>query len=98
MVADILDTVEEMLRHKDKLYGDAFYKVWEEYDLTATSVLLSIKLSRLKSLEKRGESATPFIKDTLMDIIGYCVLTLHELRGKKLERRKHLLIEPDQCI
>ena len=98
MVADILDTVEEMLRQKDKLYEDAFYTVWEEYGLTATSVLLSIKLSRLKSLEKRGENVMPFIRDTLMDIIGYCILTLHELKGKKLERRKHLLVEPDQHI
>jgi len=97
MVTDILDTVEEMLRQKDKLYGDAFYKVWEEYGLTTTSVLLSIKLSRLKSLGGR-ENAMPFIRDTLMDIIGYCILTLHELKGKKLERRKHLLVEPDQHI
>jgi len=99
MADAIIEMMDNLLEKKNKLYGDAFHKVWEEYGLTAVNVILSIKLSRLKNLATQKEDiALLHIRDTLLDIMGYSALALNELTGKNLERRKHMLIEPDQHI
>ena len=98
MIDDILRMVKALLEERDKLYGDAFHKVWEEYNLTGTTILLTVKLNRLKNLAKKDGIPARFIKDTLLDIMGYCVLTLHEMTKRDIERKKHLLIEPHAHI
>lgn len=99
MADAIIEMMDNLLEEKNKLYGDAFHKVWEEYGLTAVNVILSIKLSRLKNLATQKEDiALLHIRDTLLDIMGYSALALNELKGKSLERRKHMLTEPDQHI
>ena len=90
----VIELVNDLLERKNKLYGDAFHRVWEEYGLTAVNVILSIKLSRLKNLAmKEQDSALPYVQDTLLDIMGYSALALNEIAN--IKRRKHMLIEPD---
>jgi len=92
----VIELVNDLLERKNKLYGDAFHRVWEEYGLTAVNVILTIKLSRLKNLAmKEKDSALPYVQDTLLDIMGYSALALNEIASKNLKRRKHMLIEPD---
>ncbi len=80
-----LKLIKNTLTERGTKYDDAFHKTWEEWELDATRILLTIKLNRLKNL-KYNQDIFDTIQDTLIDIAGYCVLSLIEIdREKKIK-------------
>jgi len=77
-----LDIIKDTLTERGTKYDDAFHKTWEEWGLDATRILLTIKLCRLKNLEYNRDNCDT-IRDTLIDIGGYCILSLIEIDKKK---------------
>ncbi len=77
-----LNLIKDTLTERGTKYDDAFHKTWKEWKLDATRILLTIKLSRLKNLECNRDNFDT-IRDTLIDIAGYCVLSLIELNREK---------------
>ncbi len=76
------DKLADTLAKKNAAYGDAFGKSIEKYGYIAALVRMSDKWNRLNTLmldsngiDNLGES----VQDTLLDLAGYCVLTMPEL-------------------
>lgn len=76
------DKLADTLAKKNTAYGDAFGKSIEKYGYIAALVRMSDKWNRLNNLmldsdgvDNLGES----IQDTLLDLAGYCILTMAEL-------------------
>lgn len=79
---DYTDKLADTLTKKNAAYGDAFGKSIEKYGYIAALVRMSDKWNRLNTLmldsdgiNNLGES----VQDTLLDLAGYCILTMAEL-------------------
>jgi hypothetical protein len=75
-----------VLKQKNKKYGDSFTKTADELGLVCIVIRLSDKLNRIKNIllkhekdDMKGES----VKDTLIDLAGYSILSKIYLDGKK---------------
>ena len=77
-----LDIIKDTLIERGTKYDDAFHKTWEEWGLDVTRIQLTIKLCRLKNLEYNRDNCNS-IRDTLIDIAGYCILSLIEIDREK---------------
>jgi len=73
-----LQLIKNTLEDRGSKYNDAFHKTWIEYGLDTTRILLTIKLNRLKNIEFNNKNLNN-IEDTLIDIAGYCILSLIEM-------------------
>ena len=79
----ICKELNNLYKSKNKDYGDSFSKSFTEYGLTMPCIRLEDKLNRLKALNKNKEQKVKdeSIKDTLMDLANYAIMTLIELDG-----------------
>ena len=77
-----LDIIKDTLTERGTKYDDAFHKTWEEWGLDASRLVLTFKLNRLKNIEY-NENNLDVIRDTLIDIAGYCILSLIEIDREK---------------
>lgn len=79
------DKLADTLAKKNSAYGDAFGKSIEQYGETAALVRMSDKWNRLNNLmlnndiDDIGES----VQDTLLDLAGYCILTMVTINETK---------------
>lgn len=64
---------------KNHDYGDSFSKSFEEFGLISSIIRLSDKLNRLKKLKNSTAKTDEPIRDTLLDMANYCILTIMEL-------------------
>ena len=80
----VLDEMKELHAKKDKDYGSAFHKSFEEFGVTAGVVRLNDKMERVKSLVKNGKAEVKdeSILDTLKDLASYAVMLYVELKNK----------------
>ena len=81
----VLDEMKELHAKKDKDYGSAFHKSFEEFGVTAGVVRLNDKMERVKSLVKNGkaEDKDESLLDTLKDMASYAVMLYVELKNKE---------------
>ena len=77
-----LKLIKDTLTQRGTQYDNAFHKTWEEWGLDVTRIQLTIKLCRLKNLEYNQDNHDT-IRDTLIDIAGYCILSLIEIDKEK---------------
>ena len=79
----VLDEMKELHAKKDKDYGSAFHKSFEEFGVTAGVVRLNDKMERAKSLVKNGnaEVKDESLLDTLKDLASYAVMLYVELKN-----------------
>ena len=80
----VLDEMKELHAKKDKDYGSAFHKSFEELGATAGVVRLNDKMERVKSLVKNGKAEVKdeSLLDTLEDMASYAVMLYVELKNK----------------
>lgn len=81
---DILDEMHDTYERKNHDYGNSFSKTFEEFGPVAAAVRMNDKMERIKSLLKseaqvKGES----LRDTLMDLANYAVMTVVEIDNHK---------------
>ncbi|MGI5892923.1 MAG: hypothetical protein ACOX7H_09405, partial [Bacillota bacterium] len=71
----VLDEMKELHAKKDKDYGSAFHKSFEEFGVTAGVVRLNDKMERVKSLVKNGKAEVKdeSLLDSLKDAACYAV-------------------------
>ena len=81
----VLDEMKELHAKKDKDYGSAFHKSFEEFGVTAGVVRLNDKMERVKSLVKNGKAEVKEegLLDSLEDMACYAVMLYVELKNKK---------------
>ena len=70
---------------KNHDYGDSFSRSFKKYGLVAAMVRMEDKWNRLDNMALGAEQkvADETIRDTLLDLAGYCVMTTMELDREK---------------
>ena len=79
----ILSELNVIYEKKNHDYGDSFHASWEEEGFAMSRVRLSDKLNRFKTLSKTkgngGKVSDESIRDTLMDLANYAIMTVMEI-------------------
>lgn len=77
----VLIDLDDILREKQRAYGGSFSETLAEFGLVAAVTRITDKTNRLKNLYKTGvdEMGGESVRDTLLDLAGYAVMTLAEL-------------------
>ena len=81
----VLNEMDALHERKNHDYGDSFSKSFAEFGLIAAVVRMSDKMERLKSLCKRDAMVGESIRDTLVDLACYAVMTVAEIDAAKME-------------
>ena len=83
VAADFREIIEEMIQlyiSKNKDYGNAFKQSYDEFGAIMAVIRINDKLNRFKTLIKQNsEVKTESIKDTLIDLANYAVMTIIEI-------------------
>ena len=85
---DVTIDLRNLYDAKNRDYGDSFGKSFEEWGLPMACIRMTDKLNRLSSFAKGKDMKVhdESIKDTLMDLANYAIMTLVEL--KMMENKK----------
>lgn len=95
--------LNDLYAKKNRDYGDSFHQTFEEEGLAMCRIRMSDKLSRFKTLSRNTDLTAAVkdesIRDTLIDLANYALMTVMELDRQKGEtiNMKNLWIkeEPD---
>ena len=81
----ICDEINELYAKKNHDYGDSFAQSFREEGMAMVSIRLGDKFNRLKALTRGGEQkvADESIRDTLIDLANYAIMTVLEMEGEK---------------
>ena len=80
--ANICATLNDTYRRKNQDYGDSFHLSFLEEGMAMARIRLSDKLNRFKTLTKNPDAQKVHdesIKDTLLDLANYAIMTVMEL-------------------
>lgn len=82
---NILDGIHDTYVRKNNDYGNSFTKSFDKYGITAAMVRMEDKWNRLESLAsgKKQMVNDESIKDTLLDLANYCIMTVMELENRQ---------------
>lgn len=79
---NICNYIHELYKDKNADYGDSFSKIFKKHGLLSSVIRLEDKLNRLETLiSKPAAVKDESIRDTLMDLAGYAILTVLELES-----------------
>lgn len=81
----ICDEINELYAKKNHDYGDSFAQSFREEGMAMVRIRLGDKFNRLKALTRVGEQkvADESIRDTLIDLANYAIMTVLEMEGEK---------------
>lgn len=86
----ICKELNTLYSRKNSDYGDSFHETWLEEGPAMARIRLSDKLQRFKRLTKTdGEQQVhdESIRDTLMDLANYAIMTIIELDREKEDKQ-----------
>ena len=87
----LLRQIHDTYIKKNHDYGDSFSRSYKKYGLVAAMVRMEDKWNRLDNMASGAEQkvADETIRDTLLDLAGYCIMTIMELdKQKNIENQK----------
>ncbi|HAQ52053.1 MAG TPA: hypothetical protein DCR12_04750 [Lachnospiraceae bacterium] len=79
----ITDELKDTYIKKNHDYGNSFDKSIDKFGLTAAVVRMNDKMERLNSLLHKDAKVDESIRDTVMDLANYCIMTAMYLDSKK---------------
>lgn len=81
--AEICKKMNDVYRAKNHDYGDSFGRGFAEYGIIMPMIRLEDKFNRFKQLARNGDAkvTNESIKDTLLDLANYAIMTLVEMEG-----------------
>ena len=79
----ITDELKDTYIKKNHDYGNSFDKSIDKFGLTAAVVRMNDKMERLSSLMNKDAKVDESIRDTVMDLANYCIMTAMYLDNKK---------------
>lgn len=85
----ICKELNRLYERKNSDYGDSFHISFEEEGMAMARIRLGDKLSRFKNLSRKGTRLVEdeSIRDTLIDLANYAVMTVAEMdRAAEAER------------
>lgn len=80
----VCNWLTEIYKQKNAAYGDSFHELYKKLGITSCVTQIAHKNNRLCNLVKnptvdtKGET----VKDTLLDMANYCILTIMELENE----------------
>ena len=86
IVKAIYDDLYQTYLAKNADYGDSFGKSVRDHGLIASLVRIGDKFNRFENLVMSGDRQMVHdesIKDTLLDLANYCVMTVAEMKEKE---------------
>lgn len=83
MHEDISFCLRDAYELKTKESGDSLTKAFEEYGIVMSCIRLEDKLNNLKELIKGQQFRSKDIEDSLMDLAGYAIATIIEIKIKE---------------
>lgn len=98
---NILDSIHKTYIAKNNDYGNSFSKSFEKYGITCAMVRMEDKWNRLESLVsgKKQMVSDESIKDTLLDLANYAIMTYMELENQDFDKQaKEMLIRQNRCV
>ena len=87
----LLRQIHDTYIKKNHDYGDSFSRSYKKYGIVAAMVRMEDKWNRLDNMASGAEQkvADETIRDTLLDLAGYCIMTTMELdKQKSAENQK----------
>lgn len=88
---EIMKSIHETYIQKNRAYGNSFDQSCEDFGVSAAMVRMSDKWNRLKTLTKNKDipQGDESIKDTLLDLANYCVMTYMWLENDEKENKNN---------
>ena len=82
---EIVIEMNKLYERKNKDYGDSFHTSFVEEGMAMARIRLGDKLNRFKTLTKSDhqEVKDESIRDTLIDLANYAIMTVMELDRKE---------------
>ena len=81
--ASVCKELNELYSRKNHDYGDSFHESFEKYGLTMSAIRLGDKFNRFEALINKGQQVKDeSIRDTLIDMANYAIMTVMELDGR----------------
>ncbi len=78
---EIADRLVKIYEEKNKMYGNSFSELYEELGPVSAITQILHKSNRLKALVKTNN--VDAIKDTLIDLANYSMMTLKEIEKRE---------------
>ena len=80
----ICDELNRLYAKKNHDYGDSFHLSFLEEGMAMPRIRLGDKFNRFKTLSHSGkqEVSDESIRDTLIDLANYAIMTILEMEGK----------------
>ena len=77
--------MHELYKRKNADYGDSFHVTYEQEGMAMPRIRLMDKLNRFCSLTRKSDQLVhdESIRDTLIDLANYAIMTIMELDGEK---------------
>jgi hypothetical protein len=79
--ARICEEINKLYERKNHDYGDSFHQTFAEEGMAMARIRLGDKFSRFKTLSRGGEQKVndESIRDTLIDLANYAIMTVLEM-------------------
>ena len=75
----VCEELTELYRKKNHDYGDSFHITFEKWGLPMAAIRLGDKLQRFETLIRAESKVDESIRDTLVDLANYAIMTVMEL-------------------
>ena len=82
---ELCDGLHATYQKKNADYGDSFGKTYRELGIISAVTRITDKYNRMVQLAKGNEQKVndESIKDTLLDMANYCIMTCMEIEGQE---------------
>lgn len=86
----LTEQLHELYKQKNDKYGNSFGISVEKYGLISALTRMSDKWNRLETLILNKDNGTDdeSLKDTLLDLSNYCLMTIIELENQELKNKE----------
>ena len=98
MHREICEEINDLYARKNHDYGDSFHQTFVEEGMAMARIRLGDKFSRFKTLSRlsandagQQQVTDESIRDTLIDLANYAIMTVLEMDDQKLEEK------PNEC-
>ena len=89
--SDICKEINALYARKNHDYGDSFHQTFTEEGMAMPRIRLGDKLARFKNLSRSNAQmvSDESIRDTLIDLANYAIMTVMELDNAEQEGADH---------